>query len=249
MAAPQVGISAPWHFAAILGPILPTWNYWLLEHLFRDFPHTDARMNFAEFFIYDPLVSAWPFALAFYMAWRADDEKTQWRRGQLIEIFAASAGATLVSLALRQWLGAPAPSHDRDFQALFPRYLWKFGNENSFPSHSTLIYFLVAAGFWPMARKWSAVLMIWVLLAISLPRVYMGGHYPTDVLSSVLLGLGFLWIAHRVAPFAQSVISRIASGGMWTEAFLFLWLFELAEGFRSAGDIIRALWWAIGRSW
>jgi undecaprenyl-diphosphatase len=248
MSAPQPGISAASHIAAFLGPIFPAWNYSLLEHLFRLFPHTDPRMNFAEFFIYNPLISDWPFAAAFYLAWRATDEKTGWRRGRLIEIIVACIGATVVSLALRPWLGAPAPSHHPDFEALFPRYLWRFGNENSFPSHSTLIYFLVAAGIWPMARKWSAALTIWVLLAISLPRIYMGGHYPTDVLSSILLAFVFLWITHRAAPFARSVIGRIASGGMWIEAILFLWLFELAEGFHSTGDILQALWHFIAKT-
>jgi undecaprenyl-diphosphatase len=247
MAAPLLSVSAALHFAAIPGPIFSAWNYWLLEHLFRFFPHTDPRMNFAEFFIYNPLTSEWPFAAAFYLAWRANDEKTGGRRARLIEIFFAGIGATVVSLALRLWLGAPAPSHDPCFQALFPHYLWKFGNENSFPSHSTLIYFLVAAGLWPITRKWSAALMIWVLLAISLPRIYMGGHYPTDVLSSILLALAFLWITHRAAPLARTVIARIAAGSMWIEGILFLWLFELAEGFRSAGDILRALWHVIAK--
>ena len=236
-----MGISAAFHLGRFFGPIFPAWNYSILEHLFRLLPHTDARMNFAEFFIYNPLISEWPFAVAFYLAWRAKDEKTEWRRSRLIEIVAACIGATLVSLALRLWLGAPAPSRFPEFQPLFPPYLWKYGDANSFPSHSTLIYFIVAAGLWPIARKWSTALMIWVLLAISLPRIYMGGHYPTDVLSSIVLGLVTLWITDRAARPAKDLCARIAAGGIWIEGILFLWLFELAEGFHSAGDILRTL--------
>lgn len=235
----------------VLGPVLwfREWDHLVLSLLFRLFPHTDPRMNFAEFFIYNPLAGYWIFAAAFYFYWRLQDQHTPQRRSSLLEIvFACVLGAS-VTLFLRPWLGAPSPARNPDFQGLFPRYLWGRGASNSFPSHATLIYLLIAAGIWPFSKRWSAALGAWVILAISIPRIYMGGHYPTDILCSIVFAFGFLWVAKRAGATrcGAEVLGRIAGGGQWTELILFLWLFELAEGFRASFEIARTLTNSIAR--
>lgn len=229
----------------VLAPALRfrEWDHLVLTLLFRLFPHTDPRMNFAEFFIYNPLASSWIFAAVFYFYWRSQDQHTPQRRSRLLEIVLSCLLGASVTLLLRPWLGAPSPARNPDFQGLFPQYLWGRGTANSFPSHATLVYFLVAAGLWPLSRKWSAALCAWVVLAISIPRIYLGGHYPTDVLCSIILALGFLWVARRAGatPRGAKIFGRIAAGGQWTELVLFLWLFELAEGFRASLEIVHTL--------
>ncbi|MFZ0737679.1 MAG: phosphatase PAP2 family protein [Candidatus Acidiferrales bacterium] len=235
---------------SVSGPLFPAWNYWLLEHFFRLVPHDDARMNFAEFFIFNSLASYWLFAVAFYLAWRRADEKTAWRRGRLVEIVFACVLAVFTGHLLRQWLGAAAPALNPSFQSLFPPYLWGHGTPNSFPSDSTLVYFLVAAGLWPINRRWSAALAAWAIVGVSLPRVYMGGHFPTDVISSIVLAFVFLGAARAAGEtrFVAKASNRIAAGGLIIEFFLFLWLFELGEGFRASLEIGRLMWLAITRS-
>jgi membrane-associated phospholipid phosphatase len=220
---------------------LAGWNYKFLALLFQVFPHSDPRMNFEEFFIYNPLASFWIFAASCYFFWRIEDEKTAWRRSRLLEVFGTCVLGVMIALLLRSWVGAPAPARDAAFQALYPPYLRGSGSANSFPSDSTLVYFAVAAGLWPIHWKWSAFLAGWTLMFISLPRVYMGGHYPSDVASSVLLALGLLWLVRRAGriPVVGKFLTGIARGGPWVEVLLFLWLFELAEGFRASGEIVR----------
>lgn len=230
-------------------PMFRGWDHAVLALLFRLFPHTDPRMNFAEFFIYNPLASAWIFAAAFYLYWGREDEGTPQRRSGLLEIVLACIVAAFVTLLLRPWLGAPSPARNPDFQGLFPPYLWGRGTANTFPSHATLIYFLVAAGLWPYSRRWSVALGVWVVLGISIPRMYMGGHYPTDVLGSIVLAFAFLWIARRLGAtdFCARVFARVSAGGPWVELLLFFWLFELAEGFRASLEIARMVTHAISR--
>ena len=81
--------------------------------------------------------------------------------------------------------------------------------------------------------------MLWVLLAISLPRVYVGGHYPVDVLASIFLTAIAIWTARLICsnPRTSALFERIISKKMLLESFLFLWLFELAEGFRSSYSV------------
>jgi membrane-associated phospholipid phosphatase len=232
-------------------PFLPDWNFQALQQLFSLLPHTELRDSFAQFLILNALVSTWVFAVVFYLYWRIEDERTIYRRGRLLEIFIAFCLAMVVTVAWRPWIAWPAPSLVPRFRVLYPEYFWNDGNPNCFPSHSTLIYLIVAAGVWPFKRWLSALLILWVMLAISLPRIYVGGHYPVDVLAAILLAALTLWATQHICATARisALLTRILSKGIILELCLFLWLFELAEGFRSSyyiatsfAQVARNLW-------
>jgi membrane-associated phospholipid phosphatase len=228
--------------SSFVGPWFYAFNHRILAGLVRLLPFTDWRMNLAQFFMFNRLVSGFVFAAAVYYFWSLRDERTEWRRARILEAIAACVVAVIFTLALRPFVGALPPSQTPEFQGLFPPYLWTSGEGNSFPSHSTLVYFVMSAGLWPLSRRISAILCAWVLLAVSLPRVYIGGHYPTDVLASVAIALAFLWVAWRAGESRWGIrlLDRIALGGPWIELAIFFWLFELGEGFRSAGELV--LW-------
>lgn len=228
------------------GPWFSAFNHWVLAGLVRLFPFTDPRMNLAQFFMENRLVSGFVFAAAVYYFWSLRDERTEWRRARILEAIAACVAAVIFTLALRPFVGALPPSQTPEFQGLFPPYLWTSGEGNSFPSHSTLVYFVMSAGLWPLSRRLSAILCAWVLLAVSFPRVYIGGHYPTDVLASVAIAIAFLWVAWRAGESRWGIrlLDRIAQGGPWIELAIFLWLFELGEGFHSTGELV---FWLVRR--
>jgi membrane-associated phospholipid phosphatase len=225
------------------GPFLPEWNFRVLQQLFLVFPHDGARDTLAQFFTANALASTWIFAAVFYLYWRIEDKRTVWRRSRLGEIFIAFCLAMLATLTWRRWVGWPAPSLVPRFRELYPGYFWNDGNPNCFPSHSTLIYLIVALGLWPFKRWLSALLMLWVLLVISLPRVYVGGHYPVDVLAAIFLAVVALWVTQRLCARSRvsELLARVVSKGIIVEFFLFLWLFELADGFRSSYFIVTRL--------
>jgi membrane-associated phospholipid phosphatase len=227
---------------AVAGPWFFAFNHRILAELVRLFPFTDGRMNLAQFFMYNRLVSGFVFAAAVYYFWSLRDQRREWRRARILEAIVACVAAVIFTLALRPSVGALPPSQTPEFQGLFPPYLWTSGEGNSFPSHSTLVYFVMSAGLWPLSRRISAILCGWVLLGVSLPRVYIGGHYPTDVLASVAIALAFLWMAWRIGESRWGIrlLDRVALGGSWIELAVFFWLFELGEGFRSAGELL--LW-------
>jgi len=221
------------------GPWFSDWNLHVLQQLFRLIPHNLKRDSLADLLTANALASTWIYAAVFYFYWRIEDSRATWRRQRLAEIFVAFCLAMLATLAWRPWIGWPAPNLVPRFQTLYPRYFWNEGNLNCFPSHSTLIYLIVAVGFWPVKRWLSVALALWVLLAISLPRVYVGGHYPVDVLAAILLTALVVWITRRACakPRVSERLAGIISKGMIVECLLFIWLFELGEGFRSTYSI------------
>jgi membrane-associated phospholipid phosphatase len=201
------------------------------------------RDTAARFLAENPLVSSFIIAAIFYHYWQIGDERTLWRRRHLIGIIVACVIAVSVTGIIRPWLHWPSPSRAEGFRDLFPAYLWGTGNENSFPSHSTLVYILVAFGFWPLSRTISILSAVFVLVCVSLPRIYVGGHYPIDVLATLPLAVAVLlpvslWAAD--SELANTLV-RLFSAGGWAGFILFGWFFELAEGFGSLADLIRRI--------
>src|SRR5207245_8652507 len=156
-------------------PWFSSWNHNLLQILFGRLPHSRITDEFSDLLISNPLLSTWVFAACFYRFWMKEDELGAWRRRYLANVVVALAIAAVVTLILRPWIHWPAPVLNPSFQPLFPRYLWGNGNGNCFPSHSTLAYFTIAVGFWPLNRRLSLSLSAMTLFFISLPRVYVGG--------------------------------------------------------------------------
>lgn len=210
-------------------------NYELLRVIFLRIPHSAHVDNFFEAFLLNPLLSTWVFAACSYRFWTKEDEQRPRRRRYLVSAVLACGIAGLVTVILRPWIHWPAPVLNPNFQPLFPGYLWGSGNENCFPSHSTLAYFTIAAGFWPLHRRLSLCLAAMSLLFISFPRVYEGGHYPIDVLFSCLLGIVVLVVLWRwpvLVRMSAWPAERKLSGGIFRDLIFFLWVFELGEGFR-----------------
>ena len=215
-------------------PWFAQWNYELLDGLFHLLPYSASREDWFQFLINNPLVCTWFFAVLFYRFWAIDDEHQWARRVCLFRIVVAVSAAALVTAAIRPWIGWPAPLRNPAFHALFPSYMWGSGSRNCFPSHSTLAYFTVAAGFWPLGRRISVFMSLFALAGVSLPRVYLVGHYPVDVLFSCGLGIGALVAVHRWQP-PTAISCRLLRRGPGTairDWLMFLWVFELGDGFR-----------------
>jgi membrane-associated phospholipid phosphatase len=232
-------------------PFLPEWNSQLLKELFLLFPHSGTLDTIAWFFAFNALASTWIFAAVFYMYWRIEDERTICRRTRLLEIVMAFFVAMLVTLVLRPWVGWPAPTLVPRFQQLYPVIFWNTGNADCFPSHSTLTYLIIAISFWSFKRWLGVILTAWVFLFVSIPRIYIGGHYPIDVVAAVFLAAAGLWAARLICsrPSVARVLKWILSKKLSVEAFLFLWLFELGSGFSSSYWILRDLFRAARHSW
>lgn len=60
---------------------------------------------------------------------------------------------------------------------------------NSFPSDHSMLFFALSTGLWTVDRRLGVIAAVWSLLIIDLPRVYLGVHYPSDVLAGAVLGI------------------------------------------------------------
>jgi len=89
------------------------------------------------------------------------------------------------ALPLHAYIGLPP----RETQALF---LW-----SSFPSDHAALFFSLATGIFLLSRAIGAFAFLFVLIFVALPRVYLGLHYPTDILAGGLLGVACVVLSTR----------------------------------------------------
>jgi membrane-associated phospholipid phosphatase len=221
-------------------PWVSSWNYGLFRILFSGLPHGGFTDECCKVLLTTPLLSTWVFAACSFRFWTKNDEQQVGRRRHLVNAVVGFGVAGLITLILRPWIHWPAPVLNPDFQTLFPREFWGVGSGNCFPSHSTLAYFMIAVGFWPLNRRLSLWLSGLALLLVSFPRVYVGGHYPVDVLFSCVLAILILLAMWRWPVLAKVLdwsYARRLPGGVRDLVF-FLWIFELGEGFHSLEQLV-----------
>lgn len=122
------------------------------------------------------------------------------RQSGALAVLLAAVGAVALSSLVKVIVDRPRP----------PVHHLVHVTSASFPSghatESSAFYLVVVAVIvWPLSARvarWAAsALLVALILAVSFSRVYLGVHYPTDVVGGLLLGGGWTWAVLRsVAP-------------------------------------------------
>lgn len=110
--------------------------------------------------------------------------------------------SVLLALALGQLIGLLWP-HPRPFMVGLGQTLLAHQPETSFPSdHATVFFTLGLSLLWSGWRKLAAwVLLIGTLVAWS--RVYLGVHFPLDMLGALLLAIPCALVTPRLLQYGQ----------------------------------------------
>jgi membrane-associated phospholipid phosphatase len=88
-------------------------------------------------------------------------------------------------------------NRSRPYEKYNTVYPYKIETDNSFPSGHTSIAFAVATSVSIEYKKWYIVVPAYVWAAgVGYSRLYLGEHYPTDVLAGAVTGAGSAIISH-----------------------------------------------------
>jgi len=114
---------------------------------------------------------------------------------------------------------------------------------SSFPSDHAVLSFAMAMAVFAAHRGLGVFAFAWALLVSSLPRVYFGLHYPSDILAGAIIGIGIMALA-RSLPVPQGVnlaVERFAHARRgWFYAGLFLMTYQMATVFAGVRDLAKA---------
>jgi len=98
-----------------------------------------------------------------------------------------------------------------------------FGGLSAMPSDHAVMFFALAAGAFAVNRVAGTILLLHAFFVVSLPRVYLGLHWPTDILVGMAVGLVVAialtrpitwlllpWAARDYAPGVRAALHALA---------------------------------------
>lgn len=65
---------------------------------------------------------------------------------------------------------------------------------SSFPSDHAVLFFALATSISFLSRRLGILVFCYAFFIVCLPRIYMGNHYPTDILAGALLGVSIAFL-------------------------------------------------------
>jgi membrane-associated phospholipid phosphatase len=225
---------------------------WLIAHfamLWGRFPIVDLVVQ--QSVAYGVLGGLW-YAGMLFLFWMqgAQPGRQEVRRRTLMIAFGSLVAALLTVIAARAVLWAPPSAHP-ELAGLYPENFPLNLNATSFPSQSTALYAAVTAGIYSLRGTLGMWAWMGVGMFVALPRMYLGGHYLTDILAGLVAGLGGYWVATlleaRAMGWCQTAFEY--QWGHWqrtlAECAVFLWLLQVATEFRHAvwiTNVLAQLW-------
>jgi undecaprenyl-diphosphatase len=133
------------------------------------------------------------------------------RRRDVVTGLVGGIVAVVVSRALQVGLPFHArPLHTLDLPVHLPIGVSPdtLNTFSSFPSDHAVLFFALALPLWSRSRALGLAAMLWTLLIICLPRVYLGYHWPSDVIAGAVVGL-VLMLALRPLISATGLPDRV----------------------------------------
>lgn len=163
-------------------------------------------------------------APAIYWCWDA-------RLGLRLGLYLMLSGT--VNHAFKLAFQAPRPYwYSREVRAFSMET--SFGLPSGHSQHAAVIFGRLAA--W-LRKPWAWISAIVLVFLIGLSRMYLGMHFPTDVLAGWLIGAALLWVLLKLEAPINDWVSRNGAGmqigAAWVVSLLMIalvWIFQFSLG-------------------
>jgi undecaprenyl-diphosphatase len=177
-----------------------------------------------------------------WWAWFKSDERQLHNREHIISTmfccFLAPAFTKILAVILPFRF---RPLHEKSLVFVVPYGMERtiLDGWSSFPSDHAVLFFTLSAGLLFVSGKAGAFALAYTALFIALPRIYLGLHYPTDIIAGAFIGIttalfGNIYLVSN--KILKSVATRSYSNPDFFYPVFFLLTYQIADmfnGFRS----------------
>jgi PAP2 superfamily len=171
-------------------------------------------------------------------------------RGRVVMTVAGAFAALCVSRLLALLL----PFRGRPFELVAGGPPWSYRaleSWSAFPSDHAALFFALATGIFVISRRIGTLALLHAVVVITLPRLYLGLHHPTDMLAGGAIGLVCALLATRPLVWRRCALPLLALDGRWVPwlaALAFVVAFEIATLFDGVRNGAKLLWPVVKRS-
>jgi undecaprenyl-diphosphatase len=104
-------------------------------------------------------------------------------------------GGTLLAILVARGMQNLLPGRLRPMQEPTLNFLMPYGEPppgivelSSFPSDHAVMFFALSTALFFAVRALGVAAYLWTIVVICLPRIYLGYHYPSDIIAGALVG-------------------------------------------------------------
>jgi membrane-associated phospholipid phosphatase len=180
--------------------------------------------------------------------WFDTRERRQWQREMVVATILSGLLALFIGRVLAHYLPfRQRPLYDQSLHLTFPIAATPeavLRTWSSFPSDHAMMWAAVAMGIFLVSRWMGVIALLQYVFLICLPRVYLGLHYPSDVLAGMILGVGVTCVVTRkpvMVRFAPAIVRFIDRYPSVSYACIFVILFELATTFDEPRELAQSI--------
>lgn len=220
-------------------------------HFLNEFAqHSWTFDNFIVLISDTPLFKGYLVFPLFWWAWFRKKGNRDHNREAVILTF----GACFLALSLSRFLQIGLPHRLRPLQSPQMNFIVPYSLStnylsgwSSFPSDHAALFFALATGLCLISPLIGGLAFVHAVVIISLPRVYLGLHFPTDILAGAAIGVAmvYLLLIYR-SPWRMVVVDPIL---VWSrksaETFypcVFLLTAEMTRLFEDTRSLAESLW-------
>ena len=179
--------------------------------------------------------------------WHLPSKDRQYQREILLMLFAAVAASLVLNRSISfimPFRTRPMSAGDIGYNAPLKNHHPDLESWSSFPSDNATLLFAVLTCFWFVSRGWALGFALFSIVAL-LARIYLGVHYPLDVVVGAALGVGvaLALVGERArAAVARPLLTLEQTAPAYFYGLLFAALFEMATLFSLTRFVGKALY-------
>ncbi len=196
---------------------------------------------------YNHLLKGGVLVMMIWWAWFKPENHYTYHREHILSMLVSCLAAMTVARVLAVNLPFRArPMHEAELHLVLPYSMepTSLAEWSSFPSDHAVVFFALATSLLFVSRKVGVFALAYVALFIAMPRIYLGLHYPTDLIAGAIIGIAIALLGNTYL-IKSKYIQLVAS---WSDSMphvfypLFAFFtFEIANMFDSSRELLGGL--------